>query len=145
MTGTRYNGGGVHGWNLWRKCVSTGANYLAQVMLAPGVSDLTGSFRFLLFACVNRLHTHSHTHIGCALVRIMFTTCNNFSIHIMLSALNSYIHIQTRGGDGDDASALSREGSFHSVHSSLHIYCSNAYPNSLSFSHTVALDHIKYA
>ncbi|KAL5716462.1 dolichyl-phosphate beta-D-mannosyltransferase [Ranunculus cassubicifolius] len=46
VTGTRYvSGGGVHGWNLMRKLTSRGANVLAQTLLWPGVSDLTGSFR----------------------------------------------------------------------------------------------------
>jgi len=57
VTGTRYSNtsqpvssrpvpaGGVHGWNLWRKLVSRGANFLADTVLSPGVTDLTGSFR----------------------------------------------------------------------------------------------------
>lgn len=46
MTGTRYkDGGGVSGWDLKRKTISKGANFLAQFLLNPGVSDLTGSFR----------------------------------------------------------------------------------------------------
>ena len=46
VTGTRYRGsGGVYGWDLKRKLVSRGANLFATVMLRPGVSDLTGSFR----------------------------------------------------------------------------------------------------
>ncbi|KAA8908482.1 nucleotide-diphospho-sugar transferase [Sphaerosporella brunnea] len=46
VTGTRYAGdGGVYGWDLKRKLVSRGANLFATVMLQPGVSDLTGSFR----------------------------------------------------------------------------------------------------
>lgn len=46
VTGTRYAGnGGVYGWDLKRKLVSRGANLFATVMLRPGVSDLTGSFR----------------------------------------------------------------------------------------------------
>ncbi|XP_065003439.1 dolichol-phosphate mannosyltransferase subunit 1-like [Musa acuminata AAA Group] len=46
VTGTRYvRNGGVHGWNLIRKLTSRGANVLAQTLLWPGVSDLTGSFR----------------------------------------------------------------------------------------------------
>jgi dolichol-phosphate mannosyltransferase len=46
VTGTRYEGGGgVYGWDFYRKLVSRGANYLTQVLLQPGVSDLTGSFR----------------------------------------------------------------------------------------------------
>lgn len=46
VTGTRYAGnGGVYGWDLKRKLISRGANFLTQVLLRPGVSDLTGSFR----------------------------------------------------------------------------------------------------
>ncbi|KXT13400.1 hypothetical protein AC579_9071 [Pseudocercospora musae] len=46
VTGTRYAGnGGVYGWDLKRKLVSTGANLFADTVLRPGVSDLTGSFR----------------------------------------------------------------------------------------------------
>ena len=46
VTGTRYAGnGGVYGWDLKRKFVSRGANLLADTVLRPGVSDLTGSFR----------------------------------------------------------------------------------------------------
>jgi dolichol-phosphate mannosyltransferase len=47
-----YEQGGVHGWNLKRKLISRGANFLADTMLNPGVSDLTGSFRYLyIFPC----------------------------------------------------------------------------------------------
>lgn len=42
--------GGVYGWDLKRKLVSRGANYLADTVLTPGVSDLTGSFRSV---CLN--------------------------------------------------------------------------------------------
>jgi len=46
VTGTRYaQGGGVWGWDFKRKLISRGANYLTQVLLRPGVSDVTGSFR----------------------------------------------------------------------------------------------------
>ncbi|KAI9266832.1 dolichol-phosphate mannosyltransferase [Phascolomyces articulosus] len=46
VSGTRYQpGGGVYGWDLKRKLVSRGANYLATLMLRPKSSDLTGSFR----------------------------------------------------------------------------------------------------
>ncbi|KZF19757.1 glycosyltransferase family 2 protein [Xylona heveae TC161] len=46
VTGTRYAlGGGVFGWDLKRKLCSRGANLLADTLLRPGVSDLTGSFR----------------------------------------------------------------------------------------------------
>ncbi|OXA64154.1 dolichol-phosphate mannosyltransferase subunit 1 [Folsomia candida] len=46
VTGTRYEGtGGVYGWDFKRKLISRGANFLTQILLQPGVSDLTGSFR----------------------------------------------------------------------------------------------------
>jgi len=46
VTGTRYSqGGGVYGWDLQRKLISRVANYLAQALLRPSCSDLTGSFR----------------------------------------------------------------------------------------------------
>eukprot|EP00386_Alphamonas_edax_P007769 GDKI01025806.1.p1 GENE.GDKI01025806.1~~GDKI01025806.1.p1 ORF type:complete len:240 (-),score=91.03 GDKI01025806.1:171-890(-) len=46
VTGSRYIvGGGVSGWDLRRVFTSRVANYLASVLLNPGVSDLTGSFR----------------------------------------------------------------------------------------------------
>ena len=57
VTGTRYvRGGGVYGWNLMRKLTSRGANVLAHTLLWPGVSDLTGSFRyvqyFMIYSCI---------------------------------------------------------------------------------------------
>ncbi|KAJ3235911.1 dolichol-P-mannose synthesis [Chytriomyces hyalinus] len=46
VTGTRYAlGGSVYGWDLRRKLTSRVANFLADTLLTPGVSDLTGSFR----------------------------------------------------------------------------------------------------
>jgi len=46
VSGTRYTGdGGVYGWDLKRKVISRGANYVAQILLRPNASDLTGSFR----------------------------------------------------------------------------------------------------
>lgn len=56
------HGGGVAGWDLKRKTISRGANILAQVLLQPGVSDLTGSFRLyrkhiieqLISSCISK-------------------------------------------------------------------------------------------
>jgi dolichol-phosphate mannosyltransferase len=46
VTGTRYaQGGGIAGWDLGRILTSRGANFIATLLLNPGVSDLTGSFR----------------------------------------------------------------------------------------------------
>jgi dolichol-phosphate mannosyltransferase len=46
VTGTRYAlGGGIAGWDLRRILTSRGANLLANLLLTPGISDLTGSFR----------------------------------------------------------------------------------------------------
>ncbi|XP_072169734.1 dolichol-phosphate mannosyltransferase subunit 1-like [Diadema setosum] len=63
VSGTRYVGsGGVYGWDFKRKLISRAANFLAQVLLRPGASDLTGSFRLykkdildrLIDACVSK-------------------------------------------------------------------------------------------
>lgn len=46
VTGSRYiPNGGVFGWNLRRKLTSRVANFIADTLLQPGVSDLTGSYR----------------------------------------------------------------------------------------------------
>ncbi|CAG8526838.1 12560_t:CDS:2 [Ambispora gerdemannii] len=56
ITGTRYAGnGGVYGWDLRRKVISRGANFLASTLLRPGVSDLTGSFRLYKKHVLERL------------------------------------------------------------------------------------------
>ncbi|XP_015120187.1 dolichol-phosphate mannosyltransferase subunit 1 [Diachasma alloeum] len=56
VTGTRYSGdGGVHGWDFKRKLISRGANFVTQVLLRPGVSDLTGSFRLYKKAILQKL------------------------------------------------------------------------------------------
>lgn len=56
VTGTRYAGdGGVYGWDLKRKLVSRGANLLADTVLRPGVSDLTGSFRLYKKAVLQKV------------------------------------------------------------------------------------------
>ncbi|TFY82246.1 hypothetical protein EWM64_g1767 [Hericium alpestre] len=68
VTGTRYRAtsappmpdarpGGVHGWDLKRKFVSRGANFLADTVLNPGVSDLTGSFRLYKVAVLQHIIT----------------------------------------------------------------------------------------
>jgi len=66
ITGTRYAGdSGVYGWDLKRKLVSKGANILADMMLRPGVSDLTGSFRLykraVLEAVIARTESKGYT------------------------------------------------------------------------------------
>lgn len=53
-------GGGVSGWDLKRKLISRGANYLAQVLLRPGASDLTGSFRYSVLEYQSRLPAILH-------------------------------------------------------------------------------------
>lgn len=46
VSGTRYvSKGGVFGWDLKRKLTSRVANFVADFLLAPKCSDLTGSFR----------------------------------------------------------------------------------------------------
>lgn len=56
VTGTRYaSGGGVYGWDFRRKLISRGANFLTQILLRPGVSDLTGSFRLYKKSVLEKL------------------------------------------------------------------------------------------
>jgi dolichol-phosphate mannosyltransferase len=56
ITGTRYAlGGGVAGWDLRRVLTSRGANLLANLLLTPGISDLTGSFRLYKKGVLERL------------------------------------------------------------------------------------------
>uniref|UniRef100_A0A2P2I1B5 Dolichol-phosphate mannosyltransferase subunit 1 n=1 Tax=Hirondellea gigas TaxID=1518452 RepID=A0A2P2I1B5_9CRUS len=63
VSGTRYAGdGGVSGWDLKRKIISRGANYVTQILLRPAATDLTGSFRLyrkevlesLVASCVSK-------------------------------------------------------------------------------------------
>lgn len=62
VTGTRYaHEGGVYGWNLKRKLTSRGANFLAHVLLNPGVSDLTGSFRLYKKQVLKTLIEHTQS------------------------------------------------------------------------------------
>ena len=56
VTGTRYrNGGGVYGWNSLRKLISRSATLFADLLLNPGISDLTGSFRLYKKEAFNEL------------------------------------------------------------------------------------------
>lgn len=56
VSGTRYvREGGVYGWTFRRKLVSRVANYLAHIVLRPGVSDLTGSFRLYSASSFRRI------------------------------------------------------------------------------------------
>ncbi|KAJ8984204.1 hypothetical protein NQ317_011113 [Molorchus minor] len=63
VSGTRYVGtGGVSGWDFKRKLISRGANFITQILLRPGATDLTGSFRLykkdvlqnLIKSCVSK-------------------------------------------------------------------------------------------
>ena len=42
----------MHGWDLRRKLTSRGANYIANTLLAPACSDLTGSFRLYTLSAI---------------------------------------------------------------------------------------------
>lgn len=66
VTGTRYASrgdlrGGVYGWDLIRKFTSRGANLIADVMLMPGVSDLTGSFRLYKKSVLEKVITSTES------------------------------------------------------------------------------------
>ncbi|KAL7551839.1 hypothetical protein ACHAWF_015029 [Thalassiosira exigua] len=57
VSGTRYRrGGGVAGWDAFRKLTSCGANFLATFLLSTGgASDLTGSFRLYERAAIEAI------------------------------------------------------------------------------------------
>ncbi|XP_070574177.1 dolichol-phosphate mannosyltransferase subunit 1-like [Ptychodera flava] len=56
ISGTRYVGsGGVYGWDFRRKLISRTANFIAQFLLRPGASDLTGSFRLYKKSVLQKL------------------------------------------------------------------------------------------
>ncbi|MBW0514541.1 hypothetical protein O181_054256 [Austropuccinia psidii MF-1] len=60
VTGSRYiPGGGVYGWDFKRKLVSQGANILTSIVLDPGVSDVTGSFRLYRTSVLKELMQHT--------------------------------------------------------------------------------------
>ncbi|KAJ5601504.1 Glycosyl transferase family 2 [Penicillium lagena] len=66
VTGTRYANrgnikGGVYGWDLFRKFTSRTANLIADVMLMPGVSDLTGSFRLYKKSVLEKVITSTES------------------------------------------------------------------------------------
>ncbi|OMJ71210.1 hypothetical protein SteCoe_30653 [Stentor coeruleus] len=65
VTGTRYvSKGGVFGWDLKRKLTSRVANFLADFLLDPNCTDLTGSFRLykreVLDHLMNRVKTKGY-------------------------------------------------------------------------------------
>jgi dolichol-phosphate mannosyltransferase len=56
VTGSRYvEGGGVHGWPVYRKLVSRVANFITNEVFRTDFSDLTGSFRLYRASVLRRL------------------------------------------------------------------------------------------
>ena len=82
VTGTRYvRGGGVSGWDTRRKLTSRVANYLAHVLLNPGVSDLTGSYRLYrketMLTIVNKVKSKGYVFQMEIMVR-----CKKYGLHV---------------------------------------------------------------
>ena len=82
VTGTRYvRGGGVSGWDTRRKLTSRVANYLAHVLLNPGVSDLTGSYRLYrketMLTIVNKVKSKGYVFQMETMVR-----CKKHGLHV---------------------------------------------------------------
>ena len=66
VKGNRYiQGGGVYGWNLFRKLASRGMGMLAEIAMGSSFTDLTGSFRLyrrdLLESLVTSTVTRGYT------------------------------------------------------------------------------------
>jgi dolichol-phosphate mannosyltransferase len=88
VTGTRYKaGGGIYGWDLVRKVTSRGANLLAQLLLQPRVSDLTGSFRLYKRSVLEQLIGQVQSKV-CNLV----VQCSSMLVHCQQGA-----HIGSNG------------------------------------------------
>ena len=89
VSGTRYiPPGGVFGWDFRRKLTSRGANLLAQALLRPQVSDLTGSFRLykkeVLEDIIQKVHSkvrHSAWTLG--LARYIAHDARVHTLHIL--------------------------------------------------------------
>lgn len=143
VTGTRYRSsakpalsgtepGGVHGWDLKRKLVSRGANFLADTVLSPGVSDLTGSFR-----CVILLSPGA----PCCWVDILRGLVEDLQRHVVLVRQApgvSYVRNGCRHGGPRQGGSLTHSQSLlirHPSPSSGSIYFVSRFPHS---SHLVA-------
>jgi len=82
VTGTRYvGGGGVAGWDFHRKLTSRVANFLAQQLLAPPASDLTGSFRLYKRTALERLLSSSSSK-GYAFQMEMLVRANHHRLRV---------------------------------------------------------------
>ena len=85
VTGTRYGGGhgaGVCGWNWRRKAVSSVANALAQTLLAPGASDLTGSFRLYRRPVLQQLLAVTHSRGYVFQMEVMVRATRQFGFRV---------------------------------------------------------------
>eukprot|EP00892_Ulva_mutabilis_P012691 jgi/Ulvmu1/9795/UM056_0035.1 len=81
VSGTRYKqDGGVYGWDMIRKLTSRGANLLAQLLLQPNASDLTGSFRLykrsLFERIINEVQSKGYAFQMEMLVRARYAGCS---------------------------------------------------------------------
>ena len=66
VSGTRYRGGGgIYGWDMFRKFTSRVAHFLATVMFSPGISDLTGSFRLYKKSVLDDVMPRVKSHGAC--------------------------------------------------------------------------------
>lgn len=90
VSGTRYSGkeAGVYGWDLKRKVISRGANYLTQVLLRPNASDLTGSFRLYKKEVLEALVK------SCVSKGYVFQVLPQIAIIVLLSHLNLKSHFR---------------------------------------------------
>ncbi|XP_073992679.1 dolichyl-phosphate mannosyltransferase subunit 1 isoform X2 [Rhodnius prolixus] len=95
VSGSRYiEGGGVYGWDFKRKLISRGANYLTQILLRPGASDLTGSFRLYKKEILEKL-IKSCISKGYVFQMEMIVRARSFGFTIGEVSLSMYLHTYT--------------------------------------------------
>lgn len=86
VTGTRYAlGGGIAGWDLKRILISRGANLLATLLLQPGVSDLTGSYRLYKKDILADLMSKTKSRTYVFQMEVLHLTCTSFGCSQILN------------------------------------------------------------
>ena len=78
----------MSGWDLKRKVISRGANFLAALLLNPRVSDLTGSFRYVC----RRKEYERKDGLHCSPVCMELIASCHFSLFVHDDSFGLHIH-----------------------------------------------------
>lgn len=105
VTGTRYIApGGVFGWDFKRKLTSRGANLLAQLLLQPRVSDLTGSFRLYKRQVFEEIISQVQSKVR---------PCSYFTLWIQLNICICCVHLGSQAAHVEPWFQHGRRSSVH--------------------------------